>query len=247
MKYATEKQINYLLKLDENLKREELEKKTCREASYLIGCYVNGRIERNKASKNHEKALESVFSQDVTNEYLETKNDYWKEYCKKTTFGVLKFEDNTYLQFKKPIIETSFCFGYGYCGVSSVEDEQRASDMEEYARTNEKYFLDENLEQVDSRIKILKEVLESDYKVICFMKDEQEVSYCDYKKMGDKIVDKAYCHDYTNKIYRVATNKEVKLILKAYQEVRASFEKRLHTYLKKYGLSKLRTWTFLSD
>ena len=31
------------------------------------------------------------------------------------------------------------------------------------------------------------------------------------------------------------------------EEVKKAFIKRLNTYLKKYGLSKLHTWTYLVD
>lgn len=35
--------------------------------------------------------------------------------------------------------------------------------------------------------------------------------------------------------------------LAALEKVRADFVKRLNTYLKKYGTSKLHTWAYLSD
>ena len=31
------------------------------------------------------------------------------------------------------------------------------------------------------------------------------------------------------------------------EKMRKQFEKRLNTYLKRYGLSKIDTWSFLSD
>ena len=43
------------------------------------------------------------------------------------------------------------------------------------------------------------------------------------------------------------TPEEIERVKAGYQEVRQQFVKRLNTYLKKYGLSKLHTWTYLSD
>ena len=43
------------------------------------------------------------------------------------------------------------------------------------------------------------------------------------------------------------TKEERQELVKGYEEVRKAFIKRLNTYLKRYGLSKVRTWTYLSD
>ena len=40
---------------------------------------------------------------------------------------------------------------------------------------------------------------------------------------------------------------DLKNILSVYEHEKAKFEKRLNTYLKKYGLSKLKTWSYLID
>lgn len=36
-------------------------------------------------------------------------------------------------------------------------------------------------------------------------------------------------------------------VLECYEFVKKEFEKRLETYLKKYGLSKLKVWTYCAD
>ena len=43
------------------------------------------------------------------------------------------------------------------------------------------------------------------------------------------------------------TREEIYSLIKGYEEVRQMFTKRLKTYLKKYGLSKLNVWTYLRD
>ena len=40
---------------------------------------------------------------------------------------------------------------------------------------------------------------------------------------------------------------DLKNILSVYEYEKAKFEKRLNAYLKKYGLSKLKTWSYLVD
>ena len=47
-------------------------------------------------------------------------------------------------------------------------------------------------------------------------------------------------------IHRMSDN-EIKQAIVILKEERAKFEKRLHTYLKRYGTSKLHTWTYWAD
>ena len=54
--------------------------------------------------------------------------------------------------------------------------------------------------------------------------------------------------DYEKKnIIRELTKEEIQEILEVYKKQKENFMKRLNTYLKKYGLSKLHTWTYLVD
>ena len=48
-------------------------------------------------------------------------------------------------------------------------------------------------------------------------------------------------------LLRELTKAEIKEILEVYKKQKENFTKRLNTYLKKYGLSKLHTWTYLID
>ena len=42
-------------------------------------------------------------------------------------------------------------------------------------------------------------------------------------------------------------NDDIQRIIVGYEEVGKRFRKRLQTYLKRYGLSKLNVWTYLRD
>ena len=48
-------------------------------------------------------------------------------------------------------------------------------------------------------------------------------------------------------IIREATKEDLILIIEVYKQQIENFKKRLNTYLKRYGLSKLTTWTYLVD
>lgn len=40
---------------------------------------------------------------------------------------------------------------------------------------------------------------------------------------------------------------DIQRIIDGLQEVRKSFDKRLNTYLKRYGLSKINAWSYICD
>ena len=48
-------------------------------------------------------------------------------------------------------------------------------------------------------------------------------------------------------IIKEANKEDLFLIIEVYKQQIENFKKRLNTYLKRYGLSKLTTWTYLID
>ena len=52
---------------------------------------------------------------------------------------------------------------------------------------------------------------------------------------------------YNHKKLRKLDKEDIQLIIDGLEIVLKNFEKRLDTYLKKYGLSKIQTWTYLVD
>ena len=96
-------------------------------------------------------------------------NSYWLDYYLKKFDSVIDIDGKYYWGIDKPSIETSFCFGYGYCGISTEEEDKRASDMAMMARTNEQYFINENIENTEGLKKTEKKA-----KTYRFKKNEKE-------------------------------------------------------------------------
>ena len=76
------------------------------------------------------------------------------------------------------------------------------------------------------------------------------VGYGGTREIHDK--NKLYLQFYTDVCYNQSeltecTDEEKKLILKGLKFARKCFEARLDTYLKRYGVSKLHTWTYWAD
>lgn len=187
----------------------------------LLNCgeVVNNDIE--KVASNGDKY------KDALNEYLKLDTS---SYHREGNIGAFKFEDGKFLLFAKPHIETSFCF----------HDE--GEDYEFYKKlksANEKmaaYFKAENLKLYNDWIKKLE-------------KGDDIFVKCYYKSLPFKV-------DLHTKIcsWETPTNDERKItdnerqqLIDAFKWCKSLLEKRLNTYLKKYGVSKLHTWTYWAD
>lgn len=169
------------------------------------------------------------------------------DYCVNDCEYVVPLENGGILEINKPRIETRFCFGYGYCGMSTEEEEKNASDAARDAKEHSDYFLSENLDRsnIDRDLKLLKEGRLEAYETprVAVMKKDpnSNIWYYFFKSEYD------ISHDDDAKGIVHLTDKDKFELQRGLETVRNSFLKRLNTYLKKYGTSKLRTWTYLSD
>ena len=103
------------------------------------------------------------------------------------------------------------------------------------ARTNEQYFINENMAKMEYLKKSVEEA-----KTFCFNNDDGELYF----------IDNMYFQKYpfdTPPIYRDITPEEKKTMLKMVEAATERFRKRLNVYLKRYGLSKINSWSYLSD
>lgn len=127
-----------------------------------------------------------------------------------------------YVVIYKPNIEKTQCYGYYSWDSESVESARKAeSDWE----NNPKYFKEYNLERFDAHYKI------------------EENSGVEFKIKNDGDVKFGIITRYAPN-RRLLTDSERKGFALVFEQMRAKFEKRLDTYIKKYGTDNLRAWTF---
>lgn len=159
-------------------------------------------------------------------------------YDKKLYCAAIEFQPCRFIRFEKPEIEKEFCWGYGMQGMTEEEAEECRNSFDNEA------FICENLERFDS------ELLNKDSEVLnspnirlglCAKRNEAEVYYIKSPRQWD----------YNREDDIVLNSKESALLRNKYlttvSEIRTDFEKRIKTYLKRYGLSKVRTWTYWAD
>ena len=51
----------------------------------------------------------------------------------------------------------------------------------------------------------------------------------------------------SGRAYRIITDEEAKIILDAYKQAAVAHRKKVDSYLKRYGLSKVHSWTYWRD
>lgn len=150
---------------------------------------------------------------------------------------------------EKPKIKTTFCFGYGCYGISTIEDIKNAYDCADVAKTSEQHFIDSNLEDLNRQIGLLKNLLH-----------EMSFNWADGNAPRNMIRTGKYYNGSSVGTWGWVENNyrqnddiviwDVEFITKlidGYEAVKVDFTKRLQAYLKRYGLSKVNAFTYLCD
>lgn len=217
-----------------NKKREAVE-------TYLAGGAVT---KTEKADKSNDKEL--------LEEYMKEWEKVWKDkgmldYERKRFSSAIRLENGGILYFEKPSINNKFCF---HDEGEQYEHYKKLSSDEELMKS---YFKAENLSEYDRAIKGLAKLenWEGDYYGLTWY--IQRESYCSQTEPLNLFHYRAFReYDVTNNpsMYEGAekmTETDRKAIVKALKHERDKFEKRLDAYLKRYGISKLHTWTYWAD
>lgn len=164
------------------------------------------------------------------------------DFCMKRIQRAVTLSNGDLVVIEKPHIKTSFCFGHGWCGVSSEDDEERANKMAETASNDVRYFIKENTDGFSPFDR------EHSYS----WKHLEPFAFVHYyggkKLMGIRLMDAHSDKDEIERLHAYKlSDKDAADLRQIYEEERARHIKRLETYLKKFGLTKLNVWTYLVD
>lgn len=158
----------------------------------------------------------------------------------------------------KQKVHKDFCFG------ESGYDAEDAAAAAQYARESQDYFLRENMKSFDQYIKALEE--SKDENGSCWLHIEDihytgqpkdcKIRSFQFAKTTEVI--EAVGPSFLNELYgkqakirgcegHLATVEEIAAILEAYKEAAADHEKKIRSYLKRFGTSKVNAWTYWRD
>lgn len=196
-----------------------------------------------------QKELKALYTAEMRKAWDDEK---MVEHCIKSTAFVIEY-NGALFGIEKPKIKTSFCFGYGDYGSSSVDEETEAENLAEVARKSNEYFISRNLKSINQRIDKLIKIREDmrrnwakgshpRYMIAtgAHYSGQSEDCKLRYYSVVDTFggrISGEICEDITL----------VEQLIVGYENVKQDFIKRLKTYLKRNGMKKVKVWTYLRD
>lgn len=161
------------------------------------------------------------------------------DFCTKKVSAFMTIGD-CIVTIDKPSIQTRFCFGYGVQGAYDYDEAQTTcSKMSQ----SERYFIDYNLHDclAGQLINRMDEAVWVDYWLV----GPRYNTSCNLYSVCSK--DRNERCIYEDKGWHRLTEEELAEYKEMLQGELEKFRKRLSTYLKRYGLSKCRYWTYWTD
>lgn len=194
-------------------------------------------IKFKKNSLPHEFLLKEEFAKIWGND------KEMQDYCLKKTSNCVLTSFGGLVTFDKPKIETNFCFGYSGCGQGQSFDEAN----EQEADFGEEQFLTNNLADMQDALNLF-EGKEKD------SSESTKHLYFARKYGKSNIYSIVFLDEYDVKVnawmyngLTKATEEDLQKCYAAQKQEYEKFEKRLKSYLKRYGTKKLHTWTYWAD
>lgn len=195
------------------------------------------------------------------------KDSKMTKYCVSKTSNYAVLPDGKIITIDKQGIETRFCFGEsGY----DYDDAQAAAA---HARKSEEYFKSENMKSFNEWVDDLQEAItflkENDLGKFAAVIGEKNyyrqpdgcklayISFIRWYEVIDALEAAGESTiisempgktiNYRGQLVRLATIDELNIILDAYKQARTEHEKKVNSYLKRYGLTKVHSWTYWRD
>lgn len=159
------------------------------------------------------------------------------DHCTDHTSGYLMI-DGIMVTFGKPSIQTDFWFG------EHTYDYDEVCETAQALSTNEQYFMDTNLKNCKAW-RYIDAIENNKYghqpylrgKAYCSQDDDCILGYIDFQRD----------YETNGKEIKKLDENEKKMLLEFCKDELAKFEKRLRTYLKRYGMSKCHFGVYWAD
>ena len=184
-----------------------------------------------------QKELKAMYAEQLIDVYHGDKRMI--DYCKGKADYLVELDDGCIIALEKPDIKKHFCFGYSLSREDS-ESYDAANEAAADAEKNIGHFIAENMKELDHRLKTLR-----DSGRFAFYVQDAFYSQSPDNKIRCLITQDKWEQEHLG--LREISARELQALIDGYEVVKGNFLKRLNIYLKKYGLSKIQTWSYWRD
>ena len=192
-------------------------------------------MKTNKADKAEQAARKEAYLAILARDVY-PKSARMVEHERKQIARIVILESGGMVAIDKPRMETHFCFGYRDSAVDST-DYDRANAMAEHAAKSEEYFLAKNMQKIEHKLAELQEPGIYSRNTYCATPAGHVLRTLAWPYRDEPLPPGA----------QPITEKDRAALIEAWQIVGADFRRRLDTYLKRYGLSKIHSWSYWLD
>ena len=207
-----------------------------------------------------------MFNTDLTATYQRDLQKVWHgnarmiKYCTDKAAQIVGMENGRYFIIEKKKIRTDFCFGYSLSRYDT-ESYDRANAAARHARENTDYFIRENMKEITGTL----DLLDDDRYMPVLYEQYDHVYGCpnlcalNFRRVGEILEDcggSAYLEELKGtdkkearggRKYHILSSEEKEAVRNAFKEAAAKHEKKVLAYLKRYGLSKVNSWSYWRD
>ena len=185
-------------------------------------------------------------------------DDRMTNYCTNKVSTMAILPDGGIVTVEKAHIEKDFCFG------ESGYDMDDAVAAAEHARTSQEYFFSRNMAGFKSYIDSLEASKDDNSNCWLHISDSHytgQTNECHLRciqfarttevleELGSSFLSELYGKRVKIRGMEghLGTIEEIDRVLEAYKEAAADHEKKVRSYLKRYGTSKVHSWTYWRD
>ncbi|MBR5887645.1 MAG: hypothetical protein IKZ07_05490 [Akkermansia sp.] len=175
----------------------------------------------------------------------------WRKHYTQRVLTAARLAQGELIRIDKLTLQTDFCFGHGWNGISTEEEEDNAAAAEKEIHESERVFTAENTEPAEKMLQQLAGYRPWPHKfqIVVTQDGESHLDWVDAWGWGFADMDKAIEHysRFGPVSIRELAQEDIPALVAAYRAQKDDITKRCKSYWKRYGGSKLNTWTYLRD
>lgn len=184
-------------------------------------------------------------------------NESMIKYCLGQVQGIAELKDGRYFILEKQPIEKYFCYGYSLSRYDT-EDYDRANRAADNALKDKNNFIRENMKRINQAIQALDDPYYMPVVRKCYPgHDCGGLVSLEYERIVNILDDcggsanleeiKGTIIEGNGRRYYILTDEEKEMVRAAYKVAAEQHEKKVLAYLKRYGLSKVHSWSYWQD